>query len=260
MISVSSINKNYTKNYKTFRPARCEMLEDIREIICGDYSWSPVLFDCNIRAEANFRQSNLVVLDIDDGLTLEDCIESVSNFRHIIGTTKSHQIPKGNKPACDRYRVIIAASSPCESLVDYKATLKYYSKLFGADRSATDGARYFFKCQDIISFSEFGDTIEWTKAKRKVPKYHRERIKGYVPPYVVDILMGRKLCRSGSRHHSIFYASAELSRHGFTVEQMQDRILNTPLGLDLLDFHNNNHQEVLRHVRNGFRKGQKEIG
>ena len=71
--------------------------------------WSAMVFRNKHRAEANFIQSDLCVLDFDDGeTTLSDAVENFfPDMQHIIATTKSHQLPKGDKPACDRFRVII---------------------------------------------------------------------------------------------------------------------------------------------------------
>ena len=261
MISVSPPNKNYCPYYKTFKPSDAETLEDVKEIIMDDVSWSPVIFNDNQRQQKNFREANLIVLDIDDGLSLENCIESVKHFSHIIGTTKSHQKEKNGK-VCDRYRVILATTAPCHSLLDYKVTIKYYTNLLGADRAATDGARYFFKCNDIVSFNEYGERIQWSKSSQ-LPTYKKhvpEMPKSGIPYSVSNLLNGSRLCRSGSRHHTLFHVAAVFGRYGTDIGQVEHKIVNSALGAELIDFHNGNVEEILRNVRNGYRKGQEENG
>jgi hypothetical protein len=47
-----------------------------------------------------------IILDVDEGMTIDEAKETYSEYRYIIHTSTSHQIPKGEKPACDRYRII----------------------------------------------------------------------------------------------------------------------------------------------------------
>jgi hypothetical protein len=53
--------------------------------------------------------SNLIVMDIDEGMTLDYAKEIFKDHYAIIHTTRSHQIEK-NETVCDRFRVILLAN------------------------------------------------------------------------------------------------------------------------------------------------------
>ena len=69
-------------------------------------NWSPIIFKNNYRKSINFKSCQFLVLDYDDGYSLNKAIEEFKNYKHIIATTKSHQVKKGDK-VCDRFRVIL---------------------------------------------------------------------------------------------------------------------------------------------------------
>jgi len=58
-------------------------------------------------SKSNYRGMCGVILDIDEGVTLSEAREKFSGYKYIIHTSTSHQIPKNENPACDRYRVIL---------------------------------------------------------------------------------------------------------------------------------------------------------
>jgi hypothetical protein len=74
--------------------------------------YSPSVFVDGHRLNQKFRGTDLLVLDVDDGLSLEEAKEVFKDFKHIIATTRNHQKEKklssgATKPACDRFRVIL---------------------------------------------------------------------------------------------------------------------------------------------------------
>lgn len=48
-----------------------------------------------------------IILDIDDGMTIDEAKNTFSQYKYIIHTSTSHQISKGDKPPCDRFRIIL---------------------------------------------------------------------------------------------------------------------------------------------------------
>lgn len=254
MISIGSLQAG--KLIKTMWPEQCDMLEDVKDKIT-EVPWSPILYNHNTRKEFNFNRSRLVVLDIDDGLPLDEAIGAVRDYRHIIGTTKSHQIEKNGKPACDRYRVILVAKDWCLNLAQYKRSMKFFADQFGGDKSCTDGARYFWPCEDIVSFNEYGEMVNWSDPP--IERYRRkiQRVDRQCPDFIADLLNMKYLGKSGSRHHTLFFCCAELGRCGFGVDEMQEKVLLSPLADELISEHNNI-EEVIRHVRNGFAQGWKD--
>jgi hypothetical protein len=65
-------------------------------------------FDENYRAKKNFIEGqNLIAFDIDEGMTLQQAENIFEPYTYLIYTTKSHQIKKGEKEPCDRFRIIL---------------------------------------------------------------------------------------------------------------------------------------------------------
>ncbi len=48
-----------------------------------------------------------IILDVDEGMTIDEARETYSEYRYIIHTSTSHQLQKGEKPPCDRFRIIL---------------------------------------------------------------------------------------------------------------------------------------------------------
>lgn len=83
------------------------------DIIKSDYrQYSPFTFKDGIKKSDNWSNENqdLLILDIDDGLTIDEAKEQFKYYEYLLATTKSHQIDKKGLK-CDRYRVIIPAKN-----------------------------------------------------------------------------------------------------------------------------------------------------
>ena len=48
-----------------------------------------------------------IILDVDEGMTIEEAKETYIEYKYIIHTSTSHQVDKGDKPACDRFRIML---------------------------------------------------------------------------------------------------------------------------------------------------------
>jgi hypothetical protein len=131
--------------------------------------WSPGRYENGHRLEANFLGSSIVALDFDEGQTLAWAVEKFARLRHIIATTKSHGVPKGKKPACDRFRVVLFLPHLYSYLPLYKSILAAYVELLGADEQVKDGARFFWPSKDIISIKE-GFSCPELRPKKQAPK------------------------------------------------------------------------------------------
>jgi len=85
--------------------------EKLIDIIKSDYrQYSPFEFAGKTKKSDNWRNDNqnIIILDIDDGLSIAEAKEMFKNYTYLIATTKSHQqMKKGIK--CDRFRVIMPA-------------------------------------------------------------------------------------------------------------------------------------------------------
>jgi len=165
MISVSTrpVDKNYKAwEHYQFRTVEPKSLQDFMLIIFSEV-WSPIIFTNGRRKKNNFFSCAYAGLDIDDGLTIDQAVDKLQarNLNHIIGTTKSHQIIKNEgttaeKPACDRYRIIIPFTTVITSVRQYEATMNQISSDFESDTAAKLASQFFFPCIRIARIATDG--------------------------------------------------------------------------------------------------------
>lgn len=87
--------------------------EQLHIMISSDYrQYSPFRFIGRKKVSENWNnsQQNLLILDIDDGLTIIEAKETFKDYKYLIATTKSHQKEKSGK-VCDRFRVILQSDN-----------------------------------------------------------------------------------------------------------------------------------------------------
>jgi hypothetical protein len=103
------------------------------------YAWSPFVFS-GYRLADNFISCDLLVYDIDDGLTIDDAKLKVeaANLACLCLPTPSHS------DELHKFRLIIPLAKTIYSPEIYEATWNEGAKLFGTvDPSCRDLARYF---------------------------------------------------------------------------------------------------------------------
>jgi len=223
-----SMGKEYQK-YTTFRPANGPF-ERIFNVV-GQYSWSPIIFSDNYRKSANFKFSELVGLDFDDGqFTLNEAIEWIkdNDFEAVIGTTKSHQIMKELK-INDRFRIVIRTNETCRNLESYEYTLKRIIKETKADPACKDAARFFYPCKKLELMNHGKNRITWIEPPLEETKEFKQAIAQRIakkawrdisqiePAIWGHIMWG---CRPPGRHKLCYIIGANLGLRGFTVEEI----------------------------------------
>ena len=85
--------------------------ENIHRMVKSDRrQYSPFTFKGGLKKSENWsnEKQNILVLDIDDGLSIEESRNIFNGFQYLICTTKSHQKEKRGI-ICDRYRIILKA-------------------------------------------------------------------------------------------------------------------------------------------------------
>jgi hypothetical protein len=139
-------------------------LEALGRAICK-HMWSPGTFRDRHRSNANFDSMDLFVADIDGGCTIEEAKLILAEFECLIGTSRSHQKQKDEKPPCDRFRVLIPLAEPITSDADFKATwFKFHELLPAIDPACKDAARFYYPCTSttpVRKLSRAGQARSW---------------------------------------------------------------------------------------------------
>ena len=115
--------------------------------ITRDMSYSAIEFLNNTRKSEFFLQAHLIILDFDDGMTINEAKELFTPYFGMIATTKSHQLSEKNgKPieAKDKFRVILLLKEPITDPKEFKVVMTNLITKFGADQACKDLARFYF--------------------------------------------------------------------------------------------------------------------
>lgn len=85
--------------------------ENLHILTNGPYRYSAGTFLNGYITDENYlREQNLFIIDVDDGLSIEDAKSLFADYTYLISTTKSHQKEK-NGITCDRFRLILPTIS-----------------------------------------------------------------------------------------------------------------------------------------------------
>lgn len=204
-----------------FKPVEAKLTEYITTS-----TWSPGIFKNNHRLEANFLEASVVGLDIDEGCSLEDAIEKFKDYKHLIATTKSHQIKK-NGTVEDRFRVVLFLSESIKDSQVYRNTWHKLHELFPfIDIQAKDPARMFYPCVQVVSGNSDGLTIDPVLEAPKTPD---------VPKFDIDLGENRgSLSRQtlefmlngaapGSWNGSLYKAAKDFQEQGYDETEFLER-------------------------------------
>jgi hypothetical protein len=168
-------------------------IEDAREVFCN-YSYSPHEWVGGYRSQANYKNTNFLVIDYDDGVTIDQAKETFKStidqaketfksHQYIIITSRNHQKVKSGHEAdgkIDRFHVIL----PIQTVITEKASLvnlKLATLFAGSDPSVFDTGRMIYASPEDakIFLNEDGNLLDVSKltgngkinfAKVKTPK------------------------------------------------------------------------------------------
>ena len=210
---------------------------------------SPIVWQQGRRLAKNFLWADWIVIDVDDGLSIEQARTKLKGLTQVIGTTKSHQITKDGVK-CDRFRVWLKLDSRCEDLEEYSATVRKWARLLRGDEQGVDGARKFKPCNRIVSQSS-GDSIQIQPADPKPKLVTAVDTNRYIPHFVKDLFKNGPTGqgRQGSRNYACYRIGEYLSRNGFGVEEIVAMIMDSSVPA-----HAGCTAEVRKAVQNGARR------
>lgn len=252
-------------------PTPYEVMEDLGKIVTGTNAWSPIIWDEKTRKAENFLRATAMVLDVDDGLPMEDAKKLAKDYNYIIAPSINHQkekikvSKKGEHivvPPCDRYRVVIPAEEPIDDIDVYSFNMEIMIKQYQGDKSCGDGARYYFPCKSIYAINSSGKNFTWMRpSDQELIDRKNQRIEKAINRDMIGALSQEAfmVCRNefkyaeGDRHMLLFRTAAGLARFGVEEDKAQDILINCELGMELID--EKGEDEIIRNIANGFRAG-----
>lgn len=209
--------------------------------------WSPFLVSNQYLKESNFVSCDLLVLDVDEGFTLEAAKLTFAPYKHIIATTKSHQKEKNGKPAVDRFRVILFFDQPITNIVQYKQNwiryVVHHFALKGKIDPLTDAARFYYPCVRLISQNELGDTLPVAPlvsvdgVAKEIQQGRDNEFRGKLLSKTRAFLACEKDDSGASWHKRFIAAAIDLREQGYPEEEaaLQLRRASPQLELDETD-------------------------
>ena len=120
-----------------------------------EFYWCPAILKDGYRTSKNFAAALWIGVDFDEPeYTLSQCLDEVTQagLAHVIGTTVSHQKPKGDAAPCDRFRLLLRMPRVVTDADLYKRVVVATAGAFASsDKSCTDVVRFFLNCTEIVS-------------------------------------------------------------------------------------------------------------
>jgi hypothetical protein len=168
--------------------------EELIDIICN-YAWSPSVFS-GYRNQANFVSTDLMVLDIDDGMRIEEAEKVVHKLDVMCLCIPSTSFT----PEDHRFRLIFPLSRTITSPAVFSSTMQKLAEVFPADPACIgDVARFFFggKLDDGFWFEEgrLLDPVAAQKLKKQPRMDHSTKaniVVGESLEELVEALYGEK--------------------------------------------------------------------
>lgn len=186
-------------------------------------TWSTSLFKENYRNIDNFISTELLALDVDDGLTVDEAKKRLIDYNVIIATTRNHNLEKNGKVA-ERFRILFVLERPIDNKAVYAETWKKAFELVPeADPVAKDCARQFFASKEVV-FDSHGKLFPVAEMPvvEVIQTQKLPAMKYPVPKYVKDFMENG----SESWNVTLFKVSKMMQEAGYEYEDTVD-LLNT---------------------------------
>jgi hypothetical protein len=141
----------------------CNFFE-FHNVIKSEKNYSQFSFKDNYRSGKNcIEAGNIIVLDVDEGISISQAEEKLQGLTYLIATTKSHQKEKRDK-VCDRFRVFLptVTNLPHDNEI-FKRVVKNIVHELGlnVDLPTIENSRFFFGNKDALCQYNSGDILDW---------------------------------------------------------------------------------------------------
>jgi hypothetical protein len=221
---------------------------------------SPIVFQNGVRTEKNFLSADWLVLDFDEGPSLASIEKTFCDSVHVIGTTKSHQKPKGHAPPCDRFRVWLRAEHTITNAGDYKETVRLLVRNYDADPACVGAAQLFWPCLAITSVAGEGYTQDVVRAKERPTTQNRPEYNGRIPYWVKNWLKGDFTLdhsKGRGRNWHVLKTAIWLTKNGWDENDIVRVVMSSEIPINQTP---EVHAEVIKTVRSGKIRAEAEMG
>lgn len=204
------------------------------DVLASNIFYSAGTFKDGKRNNENYEQKqDLMIFDIDEGMTLETAKAFFSDFKCIIATTKSHMKEKhpGKMDVCDRFRIVLVPDSKIELDPDtYSQFMLNAMDMMGipADRKAIDPARFFFGYEDA--------EVWYSPGGRRFP------VKAALPTTTVSETVHKRLEKydsvdgieryfiastdTGERNNKLYRYACVLKDEGYDLAEIEEKVIS----------------------------------
>jgi hypothetical protein len=156
--------------------------ENLHRIVKSDFrQYSPFEFKDGLKKSENWNNDNqnLLILDVDDGLTIQQAKEKFKNYQYFICTTKSHQVEKKGLK-CDRFRVILYSEDIPKGDKYFEFTKALEEKYPFIDKQVNTKTGAFLGYSDCEYWYNNGKYFKCSELTKKIDK--KEEIKKAFSP------------------------------------------------------------------------------
>ena len=111
------------------------------------HNYSNIVWSNGQRKGENFQSVEILILDIDEGYSIDQMKKKLEGYQALIVTTKHHQSKMKNGKEIaprDRYRLFLPLAQPIDIPMHYKQIITGVIKEFKADEACKDLARYYY--------------------------------------------------------------------------------------------------------------------
>lgn len=209
---------------------------DLPNLVKGQYgsNYSAGNFINSHRTKENYiRRQNLIMLDVDDGTTIEEAKFYLQSYRGFIATTRNHRKEKNGK-ICDRFRIILVSKYIFNlDHEQYKETLTNFALFYNleVDFPTIEPARLYYANPDseIIYFqgTELVDLRDYIPETREVVEtkkaidlgYKTESMNGLDRYFLMQTSVGNR------NSNLVKYGFALLDKKGLDIETAKAKVL-----------------------------------
>ena len=210
-INISISNENVEHPSKEYQALEVNTDEFI-ELIKNTKAFSAQQFKNGHRKDCNIiGNQNTIWLDFDDGLTIEQAKEQFKDYWYIIYTSINHQKNKGDKCACDRFRLILKTKNYLpKDKEEYNSILSNICKKYKSDMACKDLSRYYRGNKNAIIFKNDGAFFDWEEfkiePKKKIKQKEFINEVAEIDETNIDVILKADEIKMGNRDASLSYS------------------------------------------------------